>query len=83
MQEPSEQTTSQAPASKGWLVDQIERNANAAARLAVIQERNALFTARHDRIHKRMSTAFITAFTATAMFGLFMGCVAIWNAVVG
>lgn len=71
------------PPSKGWLIDSLERNANAAARLAIIQERNQLFQARHDRIQKRFSTALITVFTAAAVFALGVGCLALWNAVVG
>lgn len=69
--------------SKGWLVDQIESNADYQRRLNEIAVRKAAFDAQRDRIGKNISMAFFVIFMLACVYGTVMGCIAFWMAVFG
>lgn len=74
--------TAEAP-RKGWLVESIERTAEHQKRLGEIQVRNARIEARRENIGKNVSTVLFILVALTCTFGLAMGALAMWNAVVG
>jgi len=69
--------------SKGWLVDALETSAERQRQLSDITLRMTAAEARHKRVRDSMSTALAAVFTLAFLFGLVMGALAMWNAVVG
>lgn len=61
------------------LGEQTARTRELAQQIAL---RQATDQARHDRIRNVMSTVLVFVSTAAILFGLAMGCLALWNAVV-
>lgn len=60
-----------------------EQNPRNQEKHAAITLRIAEAEARHNRIRNVMSTVLIVMFTLAVAFGFSMGCIAMWNAVVG
>jgi hypothetical protein len=60
-----------------------EQTARQQEKYREIQLRHAASEAAHARVRNFFSTVLITVFTLALLFGMFTGCVALWNAVVG
>jgi hypothetical protein len=60
-----------------------QQNARTMEKTREIALRQVASQERHDRIHNIMSTLSMTVFTLAIVFGLAIGCLAMWDAVVG
>lgn len=65
---------------EGVLGEQAARHVEKANELA---RKNAVSEARHKRVNETVTTVSHVAFSLAIIFGLAIGCLAIWNAVVG
>jgi hypothetical protein len=72
-------------ARRGGILDAVlgEQAARAQEKATEIALRNAENDARHNRVRNTVSTVFMMLVTLAALFGSAMGCLAMWNAVVG
>lgn len=68
---------------KGWITETMEAGAAEQRLLSEIRMHQARVEARHELFKKRIGTVFSASVVAAVMFGLFVGCLAAWNAVVG
>jgi transposase-like protein len=82
MSQPTESHSSQRPTSftEAFLG---ERTARQREKLQEIQLRHAANEEHHNKVRNALSTTIMVVFTLAVLFGMFMGCVAMWNAVVG
>ena len=60
-----------------------KQNAHYQEKARELALRTALEEARHNKIRNNLGTVLIVMFTLTLLFGLSLGCLAMWNAVVG
>ncbi len=65
---------------EGILGEQAARHMETANRIA---ERDAIRESKHKRINESITTFSHAVFTLALVFGMGIGCLAIWDAVVG